>query len=38
MEFNRFCENLGIKRELIVPYNLSSNGVGERYNKTLLRG
>ena len=31
----RFCDLHGIKRELIAPYNLSSNGVAERYNRTL---
>ncbi|MCO5559909.1 hypothetical protein L7F22_013513 [Adiantum nelumboides] len=34
-EFNKFCENLGMKRELTVPYSPSSNGVAERYNRTL---
>ena len=34
-EFNRFCENLGITRELKVPYSPSSNAVIERYNRTL---
>ena len=34
-EFNRFCEDHGIKRELPFPYNPSSNGVAERYNRTL---
>ncbi len=34
-EFTKFCENLGIKRELTVPYNPSSNGVAERFNRTL---
>ena len=34
-EFQKFCDILGIKREIIVPYNPSSNGVVERYNMTL---
>ena len=37
-EFNKFCENLDIKRELTVPYSLSSNGVAERYNRHYVRG
>ena len=32
---NRFCENLGIKRELTVPESPSSNSVAERYDGTL---
>ncbi|MCO5589501.1 hypothetical protein L7F22_043468 [Adiantum nelumboides] len=31
----RYCEEHGIKRELTAPYNPSSNGVAERYNRTL---
>ena len=34
-EFQTFCEILGNKRELTVPYSPSSNGVAERYNRTL---
>lgn len=34
-EFQRFCDENGIKRELTAPYNPSSNGVAERYNRTL---
>ena len=31
----RFCAANGIKRELTTPYNPASNGVAERYNRTL---
>ena len=34
-EFKSFCDLHGIKRELTAPYNPSSNGVPERYNRTL---
>ena len=34
-EFNRFCENLGIKT---VPYNPSSNGVEESITGLYVRG
>ena len=34
-EFTSFCVSHGIKRELTAPYNPSSNGVAERYNRTL---
>ena len=33
-KFNDFCKEVGIKRELIVPYNPQQNGVAERKNKT----
>ena len=34
--FNRFCKNLGIKREVTITYSPSSNGVAQRNNKTLF--
>ena len=34
-EFKSYCDLHGIKRELTAPYNPSSNGVAERYNRTL---
>ena len=35
-EFNDFCKEAGIKRELRVPYNLEQNGVAERKNRTVV--
>jgi transposase InsO family protein len=32
-EMRDFCGSVGIKRELIVPYNPQQNGVAERKNK-----
>ena len=34
--FNNFCANLGIKRELTVPYNPQQNGVSERKNRSIV--
>ena len=34
-EFDYFCQEARIKRELIVPYNPQQNGVAERKNKTI---
>jgi transposase InsO family protein len=33
--FEDFCKEVGIKRQLIVPYNPQQNGVVERKNKTI---
>jgi transposase InsO family protein len=35
-EFNDFCKEAGIKRELTVPYNPQQNGVAERKNRTIV--
>ncbi|KAD3067000.1 hypothetical protein E3N88_34880 [Mikania micrantha] len=35
-DFNSFCENNGIKRELNVPYTPQHNGVVERKNRTIM--
>jgi hypothetical protein len=35
-EFVNFCKYVGIKRELITPYNPQQNGVVERKNKTIM--
>ena len=34
-EFSNFCKEVGIKRELTVPYNPQQNGVAERKNRTI---
>ena len=34
-EFDDFCPEAGIKRELTVPYNPQQNGVAERKNRTI---
>ena len=36
MEFNVFCVNIGIKRQLIVAYTPQQNGVAECKNRTVL--
>ncbi|KAJ0448763.1 putative RNA-directed DNA polymerase [Helianthus annuus] len=36
VEFNRFCEQAGIKRELTVAYTPQHNGVVERKNRTVM--
>ena len=36
MEFNDFCKESGIKRELTVPYNPQQNRVDERKNITVV--
>ena len=36
-EFNDFCQNTRIKRELTVPYNPQQNGVLERKNKIVCK-
>ena len=35
-EFESFCNDAGIKRELTNPYNPNQNGVEERKNRTIL--
>jgi transposase InsO family protein len=35
-EFENFCKDVGIKRELTTPYNPQQNGVVERKNKTIM--
>jgi transposase InsO family protein len=35
-EFEGFCKEAGIKRELIVPYNPQQNGVAERKNRSII--
>ena len=35
-EFNDFCKEVGIKRELTFPYNPQQNGVVERKNRTIV--
>ena len=35
-EFNAFCKEAGIKRELTVPYNPQQNGFAERKNRTIV--
>ena len=35
-EFNYFCKEAGIKRELTFPYNPQQNGVAERKNRSIM--
>jgi transposase InsO family protein len=35
-EFVNFCKDVGIKRELTIPYNPQQNGVVERKNRTIM--
>ena len=35
-EFNDFCKEVGIKRELTIPYNPQQNGVVERKNISIM--
>ena len=35
-EFNSYCEDTSIKRQLMAPYKPQQNGVVERSNKTLV--
>ncbi|WVZ15284.1 hypothetical protein V8G54_012850 [Vigna mungo] len=35
-EFNKYCEEHGIKRFLTTPYSPQQNGVAERKNRTIL--
>ena len=35
-EFNDFCKEVGIKRELTIPYNPQQNGVAEGKNRSIM--
>ena len=35
-EFNEYCKEVGIKRELTIPYNPQQNGVEERKNISIM--
>ena len=35
-EFNEYCKEVGIKRELTIPYNPQQNGVAERKNRSIM--
>ena len=35
-EFNDFCKEAGIKRELTIPYNSQQNGMLERKNRSIM--
>ena len=35
-EFNDFCKEVGMKRELTVPNNPQQNGVSKRKNRTVV--
>jgi len=35
-EFNKYCKEVGIKRELSTPYNPQQNGIDERKNQTIM--
>ena len=35
-EFNNFCREAGIKRELTTSYNPQQNGVAERKNRSIM--
>ena len=35
-EFNEFCKEVGIKRELTIPYNPQQNGVVEKKNRSIM--
>ncbi|KAM0973674.1 hypothetical protein ACFX2C_016966 [Malus domestica] len=36
IEFNRFCEEVGMERQLTVAYSPQQNGVAERKNRTVV--
>ena len=35
-EVNEYCKEVGIKRELAIPYNPQQNGVAERKNRSIM--
>lgn len=35
-EFNKYCEEYGIKREVTCPYTPQHNGVAERKNRSII--
>ena len=35
-EFNDYCKEVGIKRELTIPYNPQQNGVAEKKNRSIM--
>ena len=35
-EFNEYCKEVEIKRELTIPYNQQQNGVAERKNRSMM--
>ena len=35
-EFEAFCKEVAIKRELTTPYNPQQNGVAQRKNRTIM--
>ena len=35
-EFNEYCKEVGIKRDLTIPYNPKQNGVVERKNISIM--
>ena len=35
-EFNDFCKEAEIKRELTIPYNPQQNGVAKRKNRSIM--
>ena len=35
-EFNEYCKEAGIKRELTIPYNPQQNGVAEIKNRSIM--
>ena len=35
-EFNEYWKEVGIKREIIIPYNPQQNGVTERKNRSIM--
>ena len=35
-DFNDFCKEAGIKREIAIPYNPQQNGVEERKNRSIM--
>ena len=35
-EFNDYCKEAGIKRELAIPHNIEHNGVAERKTRSIM--